>query len=118
MELDPRTLEELRELELDGADGLVARIIAGFVHSSREKLEHLRETWRCGDLAACGKIVHTLKGSSLQIGALRVGETCRAIEACLVRGAAIADLLPTLERQLARAHELLESALAEQRMLI
>jgi hypothetical protein len=98
--IDPERFEMLREL--DGGDGqLLSEIVNEYVADSSRSLDTLREAIAEGDPQAAEREAHTLKGSSANLGAVRVADICAQLEAL---GRA---------RALGRAPDLVESVTAE-----
>lgn len=76
--LDPQTVGSLHRL--DRVPGTVADLIALFVSSGRTSLTELAEAVQSGDRAAAAAAAHRLKGSSANLGAVRVSTACGLIE--------------------------------------
>jgi len=88
--LDPHTVGSLHRL--DGVPGAVADLIALFVSSGRASLTELAEAVQSGDRSAAAAAAHRLKGSSANLGAVRVSTACRLIEEQIRTGGAAAAL--------------------------
>jgi len=103
---DPSRLQGLRELgKLGGAD-LVGNVIARF--RQQPLLAAIREALEIGDRKALGLHAHTLKGTSLALGAVRLANLCDKLE----KLAPEADL-EACGRQLAALAEEYELVLVE-----
>src|SRR5690554_8238582 len=74
--LDEAALAELRDVMEDEFDILIQT----YISDSRDRLEALRQALSDGDPDALAKAAHSFKGSSINIGAPRLGELCHIIE--------------------------------------
>ncbi len=74
--LDEAALAELRDVMEDEFDILIQT----YISDSRDRLEALHQALSDGDPDAFGKAAHSFKGSSINIGAPRLGELCQHIE--------------------------------------
>jgi len=108
--LDRDCLDSLRRLGNLAGKPLVQEVVDSFLAEAPRRLERLHETLAQGDLRDLAFVAHSLKGSSAQLGALRVA----ALSFELETHAASADLSPLpalladLEREIARVTPLLE----------
>jgi hypothetical protein len=80
VKLDAAALTRLRELDPDGRHGVVARVLAAFETSLGRMLVQLRAELDAGDPAVVAGIAHTLKSSSVSVGALALSASCAEIE--------------------------------------
>lgn len=91
---DPATLEQLREL-IDGDDtSFLNDLFESYLSTAKDSIDSLRGDT---DQEVLRRAAHTLKGSSLNIGASRVADLCRQLENAL-RAQAPADLLARVEQ--------------------
>lgn len=101
---DPHTLEQLHEL-VDGDDtSFLLDLFESYLSTARESIQTLREQ---ADQDVLRRAAHTLKGSSLNVGAARVADLCKALEQEL-RATHPADLRGQIERieaQVQQVHE-------------
>ena len=77
--IDPEAFARLVEMtggELDFVDELVDTYLA----DGEQIVEQLREAAERGAVGDLVRPVHSLKSSSLNVGALRLGEQCRTLE--------------------------------------
>jgi HPt (histidine-containing phosphotransfer) domain-containing protein len=79
--LDPTPLENIRSLQRPGAPDLLGRIVALFKAEAPRLAHSMREAIAAGDSAALVRNAHKLKSSSANLGATRLAELCKAIEA-------------------------------------
>ncbi|MBZ5578960.1 MAG: response regulator [Acidobacteriia bacterium] len=93
--LDKDRIRELQELTC-GDDVLMQELIDLFLSSAPEMLGQMRHAAEDEDTAALRRAAHTLKGSSGQMGALRMQEICGIIEGLTSTGSLVGvDLLLT-----------------------
>jgi HPt (histidine-containing phosphotransfer) domain-containing protein len=111
--LDRGVLEGLRSL---GDEELLAELAQLFLEDVPPRLEALREAIGGGDAASVGRVAHVLKGSSGNMGALRMSAICSELEDAghsgkLQEAAGLAErleaefgrVLPALEAETARS---------------
>lgn len=67
--LDPKVLESLRELQQEGETDILAEIMHLFVEDAPSRIEQLRRAAENGDAGSVGRISHSLRGSSGNMGA-------------------------------------------------
>ena len=79
--LDHRALETIRALDKSGDGAVLRRVIDIYLKNAPKLVDAMRGAADAGDTAALGNAAHSLKSSSLYIGAARVGTLCREIEA-------------------------------------
>ncbi len=111
--LDETCLLRLHELDPQGTNRVVERVLRAFESSLQRLLPQSAQALRCGDHEAVRHVVHTLKSSSASVGALELSRCCSEIENRLrarqVEG--LAQMLSGLnaegERVLAAVRELL-----------
>lgn len=80
--LDAAALARLRELDPDGRNGVVRRVLVTFEASLSRTLDRLEAEAGAGavDGAGLASIAHMLKSSSASLGALRLSAACEQIE--------------------------------------
>jgi CheY-like chemotaxis protein/HPt (histidine-containing phosphotransfer) domain-containing protein len=107
--IDPERFALLRDL--DGGDGeLLPAIVSEYLDDGARLIASLRDGLAEGDPQAVERAAHTLKGSSANIGAVRVAEVCAQLEA-LGRVRAL-DTAPALVDDAETALTLVRAALA------
>lgn len=77
--IDQATFDRLVEMtggELDFVDELVDT----FIDDGRSQVDGLRAALERGDTKAIVRAAHSLKSSSINVGALALGDRCRALE--------------------------------------
>lgn len=78
--IDPETFDRL--VEITGGDlEFVDELVDTYLGDADLQLEALRAAVAAGDDAAIMRPAHTLKSSSLNVGALGLAEQCRSLEA-------------------------------------
>ena len=83
--MDAAALDRLRELDPQGHNGLLERVVKAFQDSLARLMPQLRDALAAGDAKGVRHVAHTLKSSSASIGALRLSRLCAELEAA-VRG--------------------------------
>ncbi len=78
--LDPMALDTLRSLQRPGMQDLLQSVATTYLAESPRLLAELQDAAQVGDLHALKRSAHTLKSSSLQLGAMRLSEACKALE--------------------------------------
>ncbi|MDO9094014.1 MAG: Hpt domain-containing protein [Rubrivivax sp.] len=78
--LDAQALGRLRELDPDGRQGVVPRVLAAFETSLARMLTQLQVEADDPDPAVVASIAHMLKSSSASVGALALASTCADVE--------------------------------------
>ena len=109
--LDAQALDRLRELDPDGRQGVVQRVLAAYDTSLTRMVVQLRLQAEAPDADVVAGIAHTLKSSSASVGALSLSRACAELEARL-RGGQTADLRHDIERIVALAEAAQRAAAA------
>jgi histidine phosphotransfer protein HptB len=78
--LDPQALARLQELDPDGRQGVVPRVLAAFETSLSRMLTQLQAEQDGPDPAVVASVAHMLKSSSASVGALQLARTCAEVE--------------------------------------
>jgi signal transduction histidine kinase/CheY-like chemotaxis protein len=89
--LDNSALDAVRQLDPDGSDRLLSRLIALYRDDSSQLLADIDNGLKAGDAEAVARAAHTLKSSSANLGATNVAAIARQIETS-ARGGDIAGL--------------------------
>lgn len=89
--LDAGALAGLRELDPQGRNGLLERVVKAFQESLARLAPQLRKAMVTGEIKGVRHVAHTLKSSAASIGALRLAALCSELEAA-VRGDALEGL--------------------------
>jgi DNA-binding response OmpR family regulator len=94
--LDKDRIRELQELASGDAQ-LLQELIDIFLTSAPELMQQMRRAVEDEDAAALHKAAHTLKGSSGQMGALRMQELCGTLETLAATGSLVGVEAPLSE---------------------
>lgn len=78
--LEPAALAKLAELDPQGRNGLVRKVLQTYLQSLRGARATVAEAAGRGDAAAVGMAAHTLKSASACVGAGRLAGCCAATE--------------------------------------
>lgn len=78
--LDQACLQRLHELDPQGTNRVVERVLRAFESSLQRLLPQAVQALGCGDHEAVRHVVHTLKSSSASVGALELSRCCSEIE--------------------------------------
>lgn len=107
--LDEEALAELRDVMEDEFDILIQT----YISDSRERIEALHHALSSDDAQAFARTAHSFKGSSINIGASRLGdilqEAEKAGQAANLDGAR--KLIPDLESEFLTVRRLMEESL-------
>jgi HPt (histidine-containing phosphotransfer) domain-containing protein len=83
--LDPRVLDAIRQLD-DGATGLLSQVVRIYLESAPALLAQLRRGLDGSDRELVRQAAHSLKSSSANLGAVRLAELCKRLEAAARSG--------------------------------
>ncbi len=112
--LDGPAVKALKELAGPENPGFYSDLAAAYLKDLPGRLAAIKEAAASGDAEALRQAAHALKGSSANVGALRLNKICRALEAAARAGSAqTGELLAALETQAPAARAALEAAAAE-----
>lgn len=78
--LDAASLQRLHELDPQGTNRVVERVLRTFEGSLQRLLAQAAQAALAGDAEAARHAVHTLKSSSASVGALALSRCCGEIE--------------------------------------
>jgi CheY-like chemotaxis protein/HPt (histidine-containing phosphotransfer) domain-containing protein len=78
--IDPVVFGELRILDDAAEGGLLVELVEQFVRETQPLLVELREALEVGDVLTVGRIAHSIKGSSVQLGGRRLALSCGRLE--------------------------------------
>jgi signal transduction histidine kinase/DNA-binding response OmpR family regulator/HPt (histidine-containing phosphotransfer) domain-containing protein/PAS domain-containing protein len=96
--VDHTILEEIRSLQGEDAPNLLVELIDAYLINSRQLIERIHRSLANQDQPELRKAVHSLKGSSGNLGALKLGELCSEIQAHVEAGNldAVRNRLPVM----------------------
>lgn len=86
VQLDPAALARLRELDPDGRQGVVMRVLAAFETSLTRMLSQLHGERGAEHPTVVAGAAHMLKSSSSSVGAVALARACADIELKLREG--------------------------------
>ncbi|MGY4829973.1 response regulator [Sphaerotilaceae bacterium SBD11-9] len=78
--LDAQALERLRELDPNGENRLMERVVNAFESSIGRLMPQLQDALKGNDLGGIRHVAHTLKSSSASIGAMKLSKMCSDVE--------------------------------------
>ncbi|MBB4843591.1 HPt (histidine-containing phosphotransfer) domain-containing protein [Paucibacter oligotrophus] len=85
--LDPQSLARLHELDPDGHNKLVERVIDAYLKSLDKLVPELQKARQTPpDFNVMRHVCHTLKSSSAALGALQLSERCAEVEQMVRNG--------------------------------
>jgi HPt (histidine-containing phosphotransfer) domain-containing protein len=79
MTLDPSALADMLAMVGDDPE-FVGEIVDTYLADAPEQLRGMREAGAAGDMVTLGRLAHTLKGNSRNVGASALAEMARALE--------------------------------------
>jgi PAS domain S-box-containing protein len=117
VDLDPAAIENLRALAAGADTTLFAQILKGFSADAKKYLAAVRDAIAKNDAACVRRAAHTLRGASLNLGALRLAQTCGQLESVVAADdlATASPLLVQLESALDRVASRIEGQLSRDR---
>jgi CheY-like chemotaxis protein/HPt (histidine-containing phosphotransfer) domain-containing protein len=78
--LDLEGLMELRAMQAEGEPDILAELAGIFLRDTARRLGDLRHALSRGDAKEARRLAHTIKGSSLNLGAPRMAALCTVLE--------------------------------------
>ena len=78
--IDPVVFGELRILDDATEEDLLVELVEQFAHETEPLLVELRAALEVGDALGVGRIAHSIKGSSVQLGGRRLALSCGRLE--------------------------------------
>jgi signal transduction histidine kinase/CheY-like chemotaxis protein len=84
--LDSSAIDAVRQLDPDGQDRLLSRLIALYRDDSSQLLADIDNGMKVGDAEVVARAAHTLKSSSANLGATNVAAIARKIETAARQG--------------------------------
>jgi CheY-like chemotaxis protein/nitrogen-specific signal transduction histidine kinase/HPt (histidine-containing phosphotransfer) domain-containing protein len=107
--IDPEAFAQLERLDRLGSGGLLGRAVAAYLRTAPGTLASIAEAAGRGDAAALGRAAHSLKSSSVLVGALALADLCRSLEEACRIGTAVPESpsVAALESELGRVQVVL-----------
>ena len=114
--LKQSVIDELLFLGEDEGPAFLTSVLEQFLQDAPTHVDRIQQAYHQQNPETLMKVAHTLKGSSRNIGANRLGDTCYQLEQKGRSGATegIEDLLTTLMTEWEETQKMLESIIAEQ----
>ena len=112
--LDPGALKKLNDRKKYRKRDLVKRVVSLYLEQTPKLLEELALAIRQSDAEAQASIAHTVKSSSLTVGAVALADTCRKIEEWSREGRVEGSLVDSLMEQYIAVEKELQAALAKE----
>jgi HPt (histidine-containing phosphotransfer) domain-containing protein len=111
--LDLEVLRGLRELQPKGEPDLLAELLTLYREEARRLIAEMQTAVATGASEALQRAAHTLKGSSANLGAVRLAALCRAVEDAARNGdgPAAAGLVEQVATEVTRVVAALEAHL-------
>jgi DNA-binding response OmpR family regulator len=110
--LDRRVIAQFREGTTDGAPAFMLTLIEQFIGEAATQMELLRDAGQRLDGGALKALAHSLKGSSMTMGAKRLAALCSQMEDHAARhpgGAVTSALIVQLDQELDKVRTALEA---------
>ncbi len=112
--LDASLLAEIRSLQMEGEPDLLAELIEAYQKNSQKLMEQISEAIAAGDANRLRRASHSFKGSSGNLGALRLCEMCGEMETLAEQNEldAIAMLFREIEKEYQNAIAALQAEIS------
>lgn len=112
--LDDAALARLSELDPDGSNGLVERVLSTYAASLDRLMAELRAARVAGQSDVVRRVAHTLKSSSASVGATVFASLCAQVEAATrePQPGTVEPLLDALEAETVRVRRAVHVRLA------
>lgn len=109
--LDPKILDELRELQKSTSPAFLAELIDLFFKQVGDLLPQLRKAFEGRDLGTLIRISHTLKGTCGSVGAMRMTDLCSRLNQLARQGewGEVEGQLSRVEAEYGLVHAALEA---------
>lgn len=78
--IDPKVMQELRDLQAAGAPGFLVELIDIFLKEQVQHLARLRKAFQDRDAAMLERVAHTMKGSCGNLGARELSKVCAELQ--------------------------------------
>jgi CheY-like chemotaxis protein/HPt (histidine-containing phosphotransfer) domain-containing protein len=78
--IDPKALDQIRQLDQDGSAGILERVLQIYLDESSDLFSKIRDAINKNDAQGLRAAAHSLKSSSAQVGAMELSEFCKEME--------------------------------------
>jgi len=112
--LDPEALKKLRARKIYRKRDLVKRVVRIYLEQTPKLLEDLETAIRGADSRTQAGLAHTIKSSSMTVGAVRLAETCKQVEQISRNGVVDESMIGRLEQEYAEVEKELREVLANE----
>ncbi|HVS50930.1 MAG TPA: Hpt domain-containing protein [Opitutaceae bacterium] len=104
--IDPQALDNLRALNPGDDDAFLREIVGIFLEDTPQRVAELEESLAAGDVPKFTRAAHSIKGSSSNLGAMRLRAIAEKLEhTSRAQGlGGVQPLVATLKEEFARAH--------------
>jgi two-component system, sensor histidine kinase and response regulator len=109
--LDPKALDTIRALRRPGAPDPLMKVLRMYLDSSTKLVAGMRAALAGADSEAVRKAAHALKSASANVGALRLAQLCKELEAAAKAGNVPSDV-DAIGDEYARVREAIEQTTA------
>lgn len=115
--LDRRVLDRLRDLQRDAKPDLLHKVVTLYLQDSTTALQRLRSAAEGIDPAEVARLAHRLKASSANLGALRLADILRRLEAAGRSGEleGLAPLLSDIDSEFQKVRDALRHEVGAER---
>jgi two-component system sensor histidine kinase/response regulator len=96
-EIDPEALQKIRDLQRPGKESVVARVVDAYISSTPPLVDEMGRALDDDHEQTVQRSAHTLKSSSLVLGASELAEVCKQIEEHAREGN-LAEVRPLMSR--------------------
>ena len=111
--LDKAALDGIRALQMEGAPDVLDSVISLYLDDAPKLMERLKHAVAANDAPEVERAAHTLKSSSASLGALKVSELCKQLEASARQH--VLEQSTTLLTELETTYDGIQSALTAAR---
>lgn len=109
MALNPAKIQEIKNLDEDGSDSVLKELIETFLRTSPSKVKKMIESFYLKDFPALKTEAHSLRSSSLTLGADELSQIALSIE----YAKDISNLEEYLHEQILKLHKEFEQVKSE-----
>lgn len=112
--IEPQVLNQLRDRQKYRKRNLVSRVVGLYLEQSPQLLKELVIAGQKADIEALSHYAHTLKSSSMTVGAIALADSCKQLESLCERGQVGHDVVNNLEQLYSDVEKELREILAKE----